>query len=112
MVKRPIISIISQQVCVAGDTLYAQPSAHASSPAPSCPAPSLTPLLPLLPESDPSQLFNFENGVSLYVHHFPQLAGTRFGDLAYLFPDGLVMGMVDRRTGTTRWVRHRQVVSC
>lgn len=64
MVKRPVISIISQQ------------------------------------------LFNFENenGVSVYVHYYPHLVGTRFGDLPYLFPDGIVMGLVDRATGKTRWV--------
>lgn len=60
MVKRPVISIISQQ------------------------------------------LFNFENGVSLYIHCYPHLVGTRFGDLAYLFPDGVVMGLADRATGKAR----------
>lgn len=49
--------------------------------------------------------------MSLYVHHFPQLVGTRFGDLAYLFPDSIVMGIVNKRTGTTRWVG-RGAVNC
>lgn len=60
MVKRPVISIISQQ------------------------------------------LFNFENGVTLYVHYYPHLVGSRFGDLAFLFPDGIVMGLVDRATGKAK----------
>lgn len=60
MVKRPVISIISQQ------------------------------------------LFNFENGVTLFVHYYPHLVGSRFGDLAFLFPDGIVMGLVDRATGKAR----------
>lgn len=62
MVKRPVISIVSQQ------------------------------------------LFNFENGVSTYVHYYPHLVGKRFGELAFLFADGIVMGLVDRITGTARWV--------
>ncbi len=57
MVKRPVISVISQQ------------------------------------------LFNFQNGVSMYVHYYRHLIGTRFGDLAFLFPDGIVMGVVDNKTG-------------
>lgn len=62
MIKRPVISIISQQ------------------------------------------LFNFENGVSMFVHYYPHLVGYRFNDLAYLFPDGIVMGLVDRTTGKARCV--------
>lgn len=57
MVKRPVISVISQQ------------------------------------------LFNFQNGVSMYGQYYKHLCGTRFGDLAYLFPDGIVMGVVDMVTG-------------
>jgi hypothetical protein len=57
MVKRPVISIVSQQ------------------------------------------LFNFENGVSMYIHSYPQLVGRRFAELAFLFPDGIVMGLVDTITG-------------
>eukprot|EP00775_Hariotina_reticulata_P013650 gene13650-13773_t len=57
MVKRPVISIVSQQ------------------------------------------LFNFENRVSIYIHDFPHLVGRHFGDLAFLFPDGIVMGLVDTVTG-------------
>lgn len=48
------------------------------------------------------QLFNFQNGVSLYVQKHPSLVGTRFGELAHLFPDGIVMGLVDTTTGTAR----------
>lgn len=48
------------------------------------------------------QLFNFQNGVSLYVQKYPQLVGTRFGELAHLFPDGIVMGLVDTTTGAAR----------
>ncbi|WIA29180.1 hypothetical protein OEZ86_011691 [Tetradesmus obliquus] len=60
MVKRPVISIVSQQ------------------------------------------LFNFENRVSVFVHYYPHLVGHRFGELAYLFPDGIVMGLVDRISGKAR----------
>eukprot|EP00879_Flechtneria_rotunda_P022358 GHRR01023589.1.p1 GENE.GHRR01023589.1~~GHRR01023589.1.p1 ORF type:complete len:344 (+),score=117.29 GHRR01023589.1:359-1390(+) len=48
------------------------------------------------------QLFNFENGVSIYVHYFSKLVGARFGDLQYLFPDGILMGVMDRVTGKAR----------
>jgi hypothetical protein len=60
MVKRPVISIVSQQ------------------------------------------LFNFENGVSIFVHYYPHLVGRSFGQLAFLFPDGIVLGLVDRATGKAR----------
>jgi hypothetical protein len=30
------------------------------------------------------------------------VVGHRFGELAYLFPDGIVMGLVDRISGKAR----------
>lgn len=48
------------------------------------------------------QLFNFENSVSTYVHFFPHLVGRCFGELAFLFPDGIIIGLVDRITGKAR----------
>jgi hypothetical protein len=50
------------------------------------------------------QLFDFENCVSLFVHHFPGLVGIRFGELAYRFPSAIVLGLVDRDTGRARHV--------
>lgn len=40
------------------------------------------------------QLFNFANSSSLYVQQFPQVVGTQFGDLARMFPDAIVLGVV------------------
>lgn len=57
MVKRPVISIVSQQ------------------------------------------LYNFENTVNVYAQRFPELVASQFGDLAFRFPDAIVLGVVNDITG-------------
>ena len=35
----------------------------------------------------------------IFLDTFPQLVGTRFGDLVFRFSDGLVLGLLNRRSG-------------
>lgn len=34
-----------------------------------------------------------------YMHHFPALAGTRFQNLPYFFPDATILGVVNPFSG-------------
>ena len=34
-----------------------------------------------------------------YLEYYPQLAGRTFGDLAFFFDDGIVIALINRRTG-------------
>ena len=38
-------------------------------------------------------------GAQIFLDTFPQLVGTRFGDLVFRFSDGLVLGLLNRRSG-------------
>lgn len=40
--------------------------------------------------------------ITMAVCFAPAVVGHCFGELAYLFPDGIVMGVVDRITGKAR----------
>ena len=40
------------------------------------------------------QLFNFASSSNTYVSAFPNLAGCRFGELAFRFPDAILLGVV------------------
>ena len=35
----------------------------------------------------------------IFLDTFPQLVGTKFGDLVFRFSDGLVLGLLNRRSG-------------
>ena len=35
-----------------------------------------------------------------YLEYFPELTGQQFGDLCFWFDDAIVMGIVNRRTGS------------
>ena len=37
--------------------------------------------------------------VQVFLDMFPQLVGTKFGELVYRFSDGLVLGLLNRRSG-------------
>lgn len=39
------------------------------------------------------------SGVQVFLDTFPQLVGTKFGDLVYRFADGIVLGLLNRRSG-------------
>ena len=38
-------------------------------------------------------------GVQVFLDSFPQLVGTQYGDLVSRFSDGLVLGLLNRRSG-------------
>lgn len=40
-----------------------------------------------------------ESGVQVFLDTFPQLVGTKFGNLVYRFADGIVLGLLNRRSG-------------
>ncbi|KAK9808551.1 hypothetical protein WJX73_007473 [Symbiochloris irregularis] len=42
-------------------------------------------------------IWNFTSQSQVYLHGFPQLAGTRFGDLGRRFPDATVYGLIRQR---------------
>ncbi|KAF8072953.1 hypothetical protein HT031_000613 [Scenedesmus sp. PABB004] len=55
-------------------------------------------------------LFDFDARVAVFVHYCPSLVGARFGDLPHSFPDGVVLGVVDRLTGRGRLAPPRRFV--
>ena len=44
-------------------------------------------------------LWSFASPSQVYLDTLPQLVGLRFGDLALRFADGIVLGLLNRRTG-------------
>jgi hypothetical protein len=44
-------------------------------------------------------MFNFEHRSSLYVHHFPEAEGVALGDAAFMFPDAIIIGVMDSASG-------------
>ncbi len=35
----------------------------------------------------------------MFLDTFPQLVGTKFGDLVHCFADGIVLGLLNKRSG-------------
>jgi len=46
-----------------------------------------------------AQAFQSKTCAQVFLDTFPQLVGTKFGDLVYRFSDGLVLGLLNRRSG-------------
>ena len=44
-------------------------------------------------------LWSFASPSQVFLDTFPELAGLRVGDLALRFADGIVLGLLNRRTG-------------
>ena len=47
-------------------------------------------------------MLSFNSPSQIYLHHFPELVGVTFGSLNWHFPDGLVLGLMNRRNGNCR----------
>jgi hypothetical protein len=44
-------------------------------------------------------LWSFASPSQVFLDKFPQLVGMQFGNLALRFADGLVLGLLNRRSG-------------
>ena len=53
-------------------------------------------------------MLSFNSQSQIYLHHFPELVGVAFGNLNWHFPDGLVLGLMHRRTGDCRIAPHHE----
>jgi hypothetical protein len=46
------------------------------------------------------RMFNFEHRSSLYVAHYAEVEGMALGDAAYMFPDAIIIGIMDTTNHT------------